>query len=323
MEEEDSSSKLLSLSTPLYRLASLGRLLNLNGYPIFAKWEGANPTGTHKDRAALSHVISAKKNGVGIVTVGTCGNYGAALAYYAKLYGVKAVIYVPRLYENSRITEMKRYGATVIPVDGKYEDAVTLSAKRARENGWYDANPSGPNDQTSLASYSRIAYEITAELSDAPYAISIPVGNGTTLVGVYLGFLQLYKEGCTTRIPRIVAATTTHANQLAVSWARGSLEPVELPESEVRETWVNEPLAAVKSLNAHEALKALRYSEGDVYAFEDEEMLEAALALKAVEGIDALPASAASILALRRFASLESIEGPLVALVTGRWRARR
>ncbi|MEM2218484.1 MAG: pyridoxal-phosphate dependent enzyme, partial [Thermofilaceae archaeon] len=241
----------------------------------------------------------------------------------AKLYGVKAVIYVPRFYEDSRITEMRKYGAIVIPVDGKYEDAVELSMKSARENYWYDANPGGPNDQTSLASYSRIAHEIAVELGDAPYAISIPVGNGTTLVGVYTGFLQLYKEGYTTRMPRIVAATTARANQLAVSWAKGSLEPVGLLESEVRETWINEPLAAIKSLNAREALKALHYSKGEVYTFEDEELLEAALALKAVEGIDALPASAASILALRLFASLNSVEGPLVALVTGRWRGKR
>ncbi len=297
--------------------------MQLESHPLFAKWEGANPTGTHKDRAAISHVAAAKRDGFGAVTAGTCGNYGAALAYYAKLYRVKAVIYVPRLYENSRVAEMKRYGAAVIPVDGKYEDAVALSAQAARENDWYDANPGGPNDHTSLASYSRIAYEIAAQLGDAPHAISIPVGNGTTLVGVYLGFLQLYKEGCTTRIPRIVAATTAHANQLAASWAKGSLEPVKLPASEVRETWVNEPLAAVESLNAHEALKALHCSGGEVYVFEDEEMVEAALALKAVEGIAALPASAASILALKRFASLGEAEGPLVALVTGRWRARR
>jgi len=325
--EDDSSSRRLvaSLSssrTPLLKLRLLGRVLGFDGTPVYLKYEGANPTGTHKDRAARAHVARALEEGRDTVTAGTCGNYGVALAYFARRAGLRAVIYVPRSYENSRVGEMVRYGARVVFVDGPYEEAVELSSRAARLYGWYDANPHS-SSEVSLEAYSSIAAEIVAELGDAPYAVAVPVGNGTTLAGIYLGFLRAYREGLATRVPRLVAGTTALGNQVAASWRARSAEPIPLPPSAVRETRVNEPLVAFRSFNAAEALSALYATDGRVYEFSDEEMVEMAVLLRAVEGISALPASASALLALRRFAAEERVEGPLVAVVTGRWRGPR
>ncbi|MEM0024742.1 MAG: pyridoxal-phosphate dependent enzyme [Thermofilaceae archaeon] len=315
MTEEDSSSKLVERSTPLIRSRVLARFLGFDGKPLYFKWEGANPTGTHKDRAALAHVLSALERGMEVVTVGTCGNYGVALAYYARQFGLSAVIYVPAGYENSRIDEMRRLGAKVVLVEGGYEEAVEASVRAAASNGWYDANPGSVNNELSLEAYSNIASEIVRQLGDAPYAVAVPVGNGTTLAGLYRGFLRMYREGYATGIPRLIAATTSHANQLALIWRREATldEPVQ-----VRETWINEPLAAAKALDAVEALEALRSTRGAVYTFSDEEMLEAAMLMRALERLPALPASASSLLALNKLKS-EELEGPVVAVVTGRW----
>lgn len=312
--EEDSSSKLLTLATPLIRSRALARFLGFDGTPLYLKWEGANPTGTHKDRAALAHARRAAELGARVLTAGTCGNYGVALSYYARALGLKAVIYVPRSYENSRVGEMLAYGAEVVYVDGKYEDAVEASAEAAEANGWYDANPGGRNSELSLEAYGRIAEEIVMALGDAPYAVAVPVGNGTTLAGLYRGFLRMYREGYATGVPKLVAATTSHANQLASLWLEGRSGPVS-----VVETWVNEPLVAVKALDADAALEALRSTGGSVYTFEDEEMVEAALLMRALEGLPSLPASASSVLALAKLVWEEGAGGPLVAVVTGRW----
>ena len=317
MEGEDSSGKLLTLATPLVRSRVLGRFLGFDGMPVYLKWEGANPTGTHKDRAALLHARRASELGVRVVTAGTCGNYGVALAYYAKVFGLKAVIFAPESYENGRVGEMVKYGADVVFVDGKYEDAVEASVEVAEANGWYDANPGGRNGGLSVEAYSGIAEEIVAELGDAPYAVAVPVGNGTTLAGVYRGFLRMYKEGYATSVPKLLASTTSHTNQLASLWFGGKAEP-----DRVVETWVNEPLVAVKALDAELALEALRTTGGGVYTFEDEEMVEAALLVRALEGVPALPASASAILALAKLTEKEEVEGPLVAVVTGRWRGK-
>ncbi len=317
MEGEDSSGKLLAVATPLVRSRVLGRFLGFDGVPLYLKWEGANSTGTHKDRAALLHARRAAELGFPAVTAGTCGNFGVALAHYARVFGLKAVIFVPRGYENSRVGEMVERGAEVVFVDGRYEDAVEASVEAAEAHGWYDANPGGRNGSLSLEAYSAIAEEIVAELGDAPYAVAVPVGNGTTLAGLYRGFLRAYREGRASAVPRLVAATTSHANELASLWFGEKLEP-----ERVVETWVNEPLVALRALDAELALEALRATGGRVYAFEDEEMVEAALLVRALEGLPALPASASAILALERLAKGEEVEGPLVAVVTGRWRGR-
>lgn len=326
--DEDSSSmrarvlSILRYATPLLRLSASRKLLGLDHLEVYVKWEGGNPTGTHKDRAALAHISRAVSERATTVTVGTCGNYGVAIAYYALLAGLRAVIFVPRSYESSRVEEMRRYGAKVVLVDGTYEDAVEASARAAALKGWYDANPGSGRDSTSFQAYSRIAREIVAELGDAPYAVSVPVGNGTTMVGLYLGFLEAYKEGYATRIPRFIAASTSHANQVVESWLQGRLTPVEVPPGKVKETPVNEPLVAYRSLNAEEALRVLYETKGRAYAFSDEELVETSLLLQAVEGVSSLPASSSALLALREFAREEAPEGPLVAVITGRWLRR-
>lgn len=326
--EDDSSSKylitkLLGLYTPLYRLRAIPKILKLDGVPVYVKFEGVNPTGTHKDRAARAHVAKAAELGKDTITVGTCGNYGVAISYFARLAGLRAVIFVPRSYENSRVEEMKRYGSRIVYVDGTYEEAVSLSSRAASASDWYDANPGSSSDQVSYEGYSSIAYEIIHEMGDAPYAVSIPVGNGTTLVGIYLGFAQAYREGLTTRMPRLIAGTTSLGNQIAYSWKNGSIDPLVLSPSSIKETPVNEPLVSYMSLNAAEALRALYVTKGKVYTFTDEEMLEMSLLLKAVERIGVLPASVSSLLALKKFIEEEEVEGPIVAVITGRWRKIR
>ncbi|MGB9785811.1 MAG: pyridoxal-phosphate dependent enzyme [Infirmifilum sp.] len=323
--EDDSSSKylvskLLGLHTPFYRLRTLNKLFSLDSSLIYVKYEGINPTGTHKDRAARAHVARAIQLGRDTITVGTCGNYGAAISYFARLAGVRAVIFVPRSYENSRVDEIKRNGARVVFVDGTYEEAVMLSSRAAKANEWYDANPGNSTDQVSFEAYSSIAWEIIRDLGDAPFAVGVPVGNGTTLVGIYEGFRRAYREGLATRVPRLIAGTTSLGNQIAVSWSKGSTTPIPLSPSYVRETPINEPLVSYVSFNAEEALRAIYDTNGRVYAFSDEEMLEMSLMLKAVERIPVLPASVASLLALKSFIKEEEVDGPLVAVITGRWR---
>lgn len=314
---EDSDKRLLELATPLIRSRALAHFLGFNGKPLYLKWEGANPTGTHKDRAALAHALAARERGERVLAVGTCGNFGVALAYYARLYGLRAVVYVPKHYENSRAEEVQKLGAELVLVEGLYEDAVEASREAAARNAWYDANPGGANSELSLAAYSCIAAEIVRQLGDAPHVVAVPVGNGTTLAGMYEGFRRMYREGYATAMPKLIAATTSHANQLALAWRRSITLDRPAP---VRETWVNEPLVAARALDAEAAMRALERTRGAVYTFEDGEMVEAAILLHALERLPALPASASSVLALVRLKAEEELEGPAVAVVTGRWR---
>ncbi len=297
--------------TPLLRLPSLGRLL-APGSMVYAKYEGVNPTGTHKDRAAALHVQRALEGGFRVLTAGTCGNFGVSLAYYSRMVGAKAVIFVPRRYTLDRAADLRRYGAQLVLVDGSYEDAVRESVRAASENGWYDANPGSVNAHVNFEAYSAMAYEITWELGDPPTSVVVPVGNGTTLAGIYMGFERLRSLGYIERVPRMIGVTTVHGNSAVDSFLEGRDAAVPLPE--VKETRYNEPLVSMISFDGDAAIRALRESGGGALRVPDRAMLRASRLLRELEGIDALPASASVVEALR------ALDGGIhVLVITGRW----
>jgi len=164
---------------------------------LYLKFEGTTPTGTQKDRIAFAQVMDALRRGYDTVTVATCGNYGAAISLATSIAGLNCEIYIPEKYHTSRIKEIENTGARIIRVPGDYEDAVKSSQKTADEKEFYDANAGGENTMLQLKAYGEIAYEIYDELRDAPAILALPVSNGTTLAGVYKGFVSLYRRGKT------------------------------------------------------------------------------------------------------------------------------
>ncbi|MGC8555873.1 MAG: pyridoxal-phosphate dependent enzyme [Conexivisphaera sp.] len=300
--------------TPLLRLSSLERLFRGNDSRtrIYAKYEGVNPTGTHKDRAAALHVQRALEGGYRVLTAGTCGNFGVSLAYYSRMVGARAVIFVPRRYTLERAPDLRRYGAQLVFVDGSYEDAVSASVRAASENGWYDANPGSSNTSANFEAYSALAYELTWELGDPPDTVVIPVGNGTTLAGVYLGFARLKGLGYIERVPRMIGVTTVHGNSAVDSFLGGLDRAVPVPN--VKETRYNEPLVSMISFDGDAALAALRESGGAALRVSDRAMLSHARLLREIEGLDVLPASASVVEALRLLDG-----GTHALIITSRW----
>ncbi|NJE85841.1 pyridoxal-phosphate dependent enzyme [Thermococcus sp. CX2] len=284
---------------PLMRVPALEDLLGIS--KIFVKFEGRNPTGTHKDRIARLHVETAKTLGFSGITVGTCGNYGVALAYYARLFGLKAYIFVPAGYTLGRSEEMLRYGARIIPVHGPYEKAVLESRKFAVEKGLYDANP-GSHPEIDYLGYAEIAKEIALRIN--PYAVFVPVGNGTTLSGIHYGFKALGLK------PRMVGVTTSFGNQVL-------REFYGVDGNDFAETEFNEPLVSIVSFDRDAALKAVNESGGYIFGFADDTALYYASLLKGV-GINALPASALTLAGLVKFVRKFGVNGKnFVLVVTG------
>ena len=187
---------------------------------IYLKFEGGNPTGTQKDRIAFAQSMDALRRGFDTVTLATCGNYGVAMALATSMCGLKSLIYVPEGYHTKRVEEMQKYGAQIIRVPGDYEGAVMVSRERAKKEEIYDANPGGENTAIQLKAYGEIASEIYDELRDAPAAVAVPVSNGTTLAGIYKGFLSLYRRGKTSRMPRFIAGSSHNKNPKQVPTMR-------------------------------------------------------------------------------------------------------
>jgi threonine synthase len=303
--------------TQLARSRNIEREVGLR--QIYLKFEGGNPTGTQKDRVAFAQAMDALRRGFDAITVATCGNYGAAMALAASMAGLKCIIYLPEGYHTRRLQEMVRFGAEIIRVAGDYETAVEDSRARADTDEIYDANPGGANTALQLRAYGEIAYEIYDELRDAPAAVALPVSNGTTLAGVFRGFLSLYRRGKTSRIPRIVAGSSHGKNPIIRAFMKNTPFCQDLEPGRIRETAVNEPLINWHAIDGDLALEAVRSTGGWASYASDRSMLAQARILREKEGLSVLPASTAGLNVLLERHRKDSLPGDrYVVILTGR-----
>jgi len=296
--------------TPLIRVMNIERIFRIR--EVYLKYEGVNPTGTHKDRLAREHVIEALKKGFDTITTATCGNYGVSIAYFAKRAEMDAIIYLPRGYFGTRIRELTKLGARIVWVRGTYEEAVYRSRTDAIANNWYNANPGIENRPISIRAYSKIAFEIVDQLGSEPTTLTIPVGNGTTLTGIFHGLLMLKEQGKINKLPQLIAVSTIHGNPVVISFQKKLRRVTKL--AKVRETKYNEPLVARESFDGEEALKALWATKGIAIAVPDWKMVEYSKILSRKEDLSVLPASASVLEALNEIEEL----GKHVLLITAK-----
>lgn len=286
---------------------------------LFLKFEGGNPTGTQKDRIAFAQVGDAMRRGFDAVTVATCGNFGVAMGLAASVADMRCVVYIPEPYRTRRIEEMRRLGVEVRRAGVDYEQALRMSMDWAEAEGVYDANPGGRNTAIQLTAYGEIAYEIYDELRDAPAGIAIPVSNGTTLAGIYRGFVSLFRRGKTSRIPRFIAGSSWGKNPIIRAFKTGAAECADLRPDKIRETPINEALINWHSVDGDLGLAAIRNSDGFASDASDRAMRQLSRTLREHEGLSVLPASTAGLSALLELHARKPLPADrYVAVLTGR-----
>lgn len=286
---------------------------------LYLKFEGGNPTGTQKDRIAFAQSADALRRGFDSVTAASCGNYGVAIALATSMAGLKCIIYIPERYHTKRIQEMIKLGAEIERVPGDYENALLMSRERALKDEIYDANPGGPNTALQLKAYGEIAYEIYDDLRDAPAAIAIPVSNGTTLAGIYRGFLSLRRRGKTSRMPHFIAGSAFKKNPIVTAFLKNEPYCGDLLPERIRESAVNEPLINWHSVDGEHALEAIRKTTGWAAYSTDKAMLGLSRTIREFEGLYVLPASTASLAAMVDFhRKIPFTDDRYVAVITGR-----
>jgi len=286
---------------------------------LYLKFEGGNPTGTQKDRIAFTQVRDAVRRGFDAITLATCGNYGVAMAFASCLAGLRCIIHIPETYHTKRAQEMSDYGAEIIRNEGDYEKSVILSREYAESNEVYDANPGGANTILQLRAYGEIAYEIYDELRDAPSFVAVPVSNGTTLAGIYKGFVSLYRRGKTSKMPRMIAGSSFGKNPIISAFLKKMPECADLKPEQIRETSVNEPLINWQSLDGDHALESIRLSRGWASYASDKNMMNFSRLIREREGLNILPASTAGLIALLDLHTKENLGNDrFVAILTGR-----
>lgn len=303
--------------TSLVRIRNLEREFGFR--QIFLKFEGGNPSGTQKDRIAFAQAMDSIRRGYDAITLATCGNYGVACAFAASLAGLRCMVFLPENFHTKRLKEMIELGAEIIRTPGDYEKAVLLSQEYAEKNELYDGNPGGANTNLQLRAYGEIAYEIYDELRDAPAVVAVPVSNGTTLAGIYRGFLSLYRRGKISHMPKMVAGSSFGKNPIIQAYIKKLPTCEDLKPESIKETTVNEPLINWHSIDGDYSLDAIRETMGWADHTSDKNLLLFSKLIRDKEGLNVLPASTAGLIALIDKHKNEPLSNDrYVAILTGR-----
>jgi threonine synthase len=274
---EDPIVSLNEGSTPLV-LAP--RLSERAGAEVWLKLEGANPTGSFKDRGMTCAVSAAVREGSEAVICASTGNTAASTAAYAARAGIRGAVIVPEgKIATGKLAQALMHGARVVALRGNFDEALKLVRELASNHPISLVNSV---NEFRIAGQKTAAYEIVEELGEID-ALCIPVGNAGNITAYWRGFKE---SAPPTQHPRMLGFQAAGAAPLVHG------HPVENPETIASAIRIGNPA------RWEEAMDAMTSSGGAVNAVTDEEILAAYKFLARQEGIFCEPASAASVAGL-------------------------
>lgn len=274
--------------TPLIAAPRLAQALGVR--EAWLKDDSRNPTASLKDRASAMVVARARQLGVSVITTASTGNAAAALAGVCASVGMRAVIFVPAKAPPAKIAQLLVYGATVLLVNGTYDDAYALSLQASAEYGWYCRN-TGMNPYTTEGKKTA-AFELCEQLNwRVPDVLIVSVGDGNIIAGQYKGFYDLHQLGWIDRLPRLIGVQAAGSDVLVRAWENGT--PADAIQRGGTETIADSISAGLPS-DRTKALRAVRETGGAFLRVTDAEILAAIPALARLSGVFAEPACAAA-----------------------------
>jgi len=276
------------------------------GVPVIVKVETVNPIRAFKGRGTWLAIHGLAEEGrIGperAVVVASAGNFGQGVAFAARALGIPAVVYVSTHANRAKVARMRALGATVIEVDGDFDDARAGSERHARDDH-AELLVDGDDPRTASGA-ATIALEITDAVAagalPAPAVASVPVGNGALINGVG-AWLRATTEGC-----RVVGVQAEGAAAMTVSWRAGRAIDTDTAETYADGIATRVAIPRAVALMPGRVDDMLLVSEAALHAAEGE--LTAELGIT-VEG--AAAASWAGLLAGPR------PEGPALVIITG------
>ena len=296
--------------SPLYRADRLAAELGLK--TLYIKDDGQNPTASLKDRASAMAVVKAREAGADTIACSSTGNAASSLAGNAAAAGFQTYIFVPARAPKGKVAQLMIFGATVISVDGSYEDTFELSKAAIDRWGWYNRN-AAINPYLSEGKKT-VALEIMEQLSwQVPDYIAISVGDGCTIAGLWKGLKDLYAIGFIDRLPRLISAQAEGCCPINRAIAENKpWEPME-------ENTLADSIAVGVPRNADKALTAIRESDGIVVNVSDQEIMAAQQLLGRTCGVFGEPAGVTGAAGVKKLCEQGVIgkDDTVVSVVTG------
>jgi len=295
-------------NTPLIAPEKLRRQFGLPN--LFLKNDGANPSGSLKDRASALVAAQALYHNEKTVVLASTGNAGSAMACAGAALGLKVILFVPATAPKAKLMQSVLYGATVIPIRGTYDDAFKLSIEYTQKFGGINRNTA--YNPLTIEGKKTVSIEIFHQLGrNTPDVIFVPVGDGVIYAGVYKGFADLKAAGLIEKIPQIVGVQSTGSNAIARAFQTGKMLAIK------KATTTADSIAVASPANGRMAIKFMRACQGWATEVSDAEISQAQVQLCKESGVFVEPAAAAAWAGFLKDRNKLDPSRKIVVLLTG------
>ncbi len=284
---------LLEGDTPLLPAPALSELV---GADVWLKLEGANPTGSFKDRGMTLAISKAVEAGARAVVCASTGNTSASAAAYAGRAGLTCAVLVPEgQIALGKLAQALVHGARVLQVEGNFDEALDIVRELGRTAPVTIVNSINPH---RIEGQKTAAFEVVDALGDAPHVQCMPVGNAGNITAWWQGYREYERAGRAGRLPRMFGFQAAGAAPIV----NGA--PVEHPETVATAIRIGNPASWTG------ATAAAAGSGGAIRAVTDDEILAAYRFLAEREAVFCEPASAAAVAGLLQMTNLAGRRGP-------------
>ena len=288
--------------TPLIFACNISEMLENE---VWLKFEGANPTGSFKDRGMTMAISKAAEDGARAVICASTGNTSASAAAYATKAGMTPVVLVPQgKIAMGKLAQAIAHGSKLLQVDGNFDDCLTLARELSEK---YPVSLVNSVNPFRIEGQKTASFEVVDALGFAPDIHALPVGNAGNITAYWKGYIEYEKDGMAKSKPAMWGFQAEGAAPIV----RG--EAVKNPETIATAIRIGNPASWQQALDARDQ------SGGLIDMVSDEEILSAYRLVAAKEGVFVEPSSAAGIAGLIKYKSAGKLpkNKRIVITVTG------
>ena len=291
-------------NTPLIKADNLAKAIGVKAN-IYLKYDGANPTGSFKDRGMTMAVTKAVEAGSNAIICASTGNTSAAAAAFGAKAGLKTYVLIPDGYiALGKLAQAMMYGAEVVAIDGNFDEALEFVQEISSKHPIALVNSLNPY---RIEGQKTAAFEICDVLGKAPDYLYIPVGNAGNITAYWKGFKEYNEKGFIYNLPKMRG----YEAEGSAAIVKG--ERIMKPETIATAIRIGNPASWDKAVAARDE------SGGLIDLVTDAEIIEAYKLMASTEGVLAEPASAASVAGVIKSLKEELIEegSTIVCVLTG------
>jgi len=285
-------------NTPFIRASHIREVIKQD-ITVYFKYEGANPTGSFKDRGMTLALSKASEQKARAVICASTGNTSASASAYSAKANIPCIVVIPEgKIAMGKLAQARIHGAMVLQIDGNFDSALTMVKELVAKYPLVLVNSLNP---FRIEGQKTAAFEVCDQLGKAPAYHALPVGNAGNITAYWKGYEEYHKAGKIDSLPRMLGFQAAGAAPIILG------HPVENPETFATAIRIGNP-ASWKG-----AVAARDKSGGRIEAVTDDEILEAYKFIALREGIFCEPASAASLAGVIKLAKQDYFkEGDMI-----------